>query len=161
MHKLKPSETAPIRAALGQILLHDEQARFGHRLHVVLLVGLGFSCYEVAGWFGEHPRTIERWVTAYEAGGLAALCHHQHAGRPSLLSPPELSRLAGELHAPPATLGYPQPHWSGKLLVRHLKRCYGRDIGVRQGQRLLRELASSVRPVEPLDSWRRQEPRGH
>lgn len=152
MHKLEPGETAPIRAALGQILLHNREARFGHRLHVVLLVSLGFSCYEVAGWFGEHPRTVERWVAAYEAEGLTGLCRPLHAGRPGLLSPLQLGRLAGELRAPPAASGYEQVHWSGKLLARHIEQCYGRNVGIRQCQRLLRSLVPAANPVEPLDS---------
>lgn len=150
MRRLQPGETAPIRAALGQILSHDREAQFSHRLHVVLLVGLGFSCYEVAGWFGEHPRTIERWVAAYEHQGLPGLCHHPHSGRPGLLSPLQLTRLTGELRAGPAGLGYPQPRWTGKLLARHLERCYGKSVGVRQCQRLLRHLAVSA--VESIDT---------
>jgi hypothetical protein len=40
----------------------SEQARYDHRLHVVLLVAKGMTCPAVAELLGDPERTIRYWV---------------------------------------------------------------------------------------------------
>ena len=51
---------ATVKAALWHEGEHSPQSRFVHRLHCLLLVGTGQSCYQVAKVFGDDPRSIER-----------------------------------------------------------------------------------------------------
>jgi len=144
MHKLAPPPTAPIRQALASLLAHSDAVQTAHRLHALLLVGLGLSCYEVARLFDESPRTVERWVRHYSEAGLAGLERRHGGGRRSALAAEQIAALAIELRDPPERWGHAQRRWSGKLLQRHLDRRYGVMMGTRQCQRLLRQLRGPV-----------------
>ena len=73
MKALQIADAEVMRIALQQEISRSDESRYDHRLHGVLLVGQGHSCYEVGGWFGEHPTTIERWVHRFEHRGFAGL----------------------------------------------------------------------------------------
>jgi transposase len=77
-------------------------------LHCVLLIAEGRSCYEVARWFGEDPRTIERWVHALDEYGIEGLREHHAGGRPTKLADEHLQHLALDLQKPPSACGYPE-----------------------------------------------------
>ena len=135
--------TDAIRGELAAAILVSTELRSMHRLHAVLLVSLGHSCTEVAEWFGDSPRSVERWVHAYEAGGLDGLHDPPHGGRPAALSVMQLQELRSELAWPPAGFGYGQLSWSGKLMALHLERHYGVVLSQRQCLRLLQVLRRS------------------
>lgn len=137
MRRLEIDEVVPLRAALEELAQRNDALRLAHRLHALLLVGLGHSCAEVAGWFGEHPRTIERWVHSYLSCGVGALRSTPSHGRRPALAQPQLLQLGQELACMPMQFGYRHRRWSGKLLQRHLDEHYGVRLGLRQCQRLL------------------------
>lgn len=140
MRRLHPQIDAALRAAVTGAAHGSDELRRVHRLHAVLLVSVGRSCYEVAQWFGEHPRSIERWVHAYELHGVDGLRGRHGAGRPTRLTLRQRQQLGLELAAEPACSGYAQLRWSGKLLARHLARRYGVQLSPRSCQRLIRQL---------------------
>lgn len=145
MHKLTLSVNGDVlRAELSNASRGSHEALFLHRLHAVLLVSTGCSCYDVAHWFGENPRSIERWIHAYDQAGLAGLHDHARSGRASQITRSMRQQLAQDLHDVPCACGYPHPRWSGKLLARHLETRYGLNLGERQCQRLLQRLLKST-----------------
>lgn len=152
MRRLQPPREAAVRDALVAEQRRSAELRRLHRLHAVLLVAIGHSCYDVADWFGEDPRSIERWVHAFQREGLAGLMSRRGGGRPSRLDAAQRLRLAGELLGSPALLGYGQARWSGKLVVLHLQRHYGVAMSLRQCQRLMGRLA----PLPPAPPSMRQ-----
>lgn len=125
-----------IKASFSSSIEH----RFLGRLHCVLLVVEGRSCYEVARWFGKDPRTVERWVHGFDQRGIAALREHRSGGRPAKLSAKQVQRLAHDLQKPPHASGYPEREWSGRRLAQHLELCYGTKLSTRQCQRVMRRL---------------------
>lgn len=138
MHRLQPLTEDLLRATLKNDMRRSSQLRSIHRLHAVLLVSLGHSCYEVAHWFGEDPRSIERWVNAYGFHGAKGLQDQQRTGRPARLTPQQSQQLKLELSQhEPGAFGWSQTYWSGKLLVRHLERDYGVALSLRQCQHML------------------------
>lgn len=147
MHRLQPASQDALRRALAQAAHGSAALRTLHRLHAVLLVSIGRSCYEVAGWFGDDPRSVQRWVHAYELRGPEGLCDAHSTGRPGRLTPKLLAQLAHELDAAPRACGAPgselpqhrEARWTGKLLARHLEQHYGVLLGDRQCQRLLQQ----------------------
>jgi transposase len=146
MHKLTVSDVRGLKAALHQAVLRTSETRFLHRMHAVLLVALGNSCYRVAKWFGEDPRTVERWVRRFEESGAAALRNEHKSGRPARLGP-QLAETLSELVAnSPRDVGYALARWSGRLLKAHLQQRLGIALSVRQCQRLLRQLPRPARP---------------
>jgi len=119
---------------------HSPQFRCIHRLHCVLLVGEGCSCPEVARWFGEDPRSIERWVHDYESEGISGLLDLPRRGRPPRLSSEQMDDLQRVLHRDPAVAGEDGRRWTGKVLQRYVERRLAVEMSVRQCQRLLVQL---------------------
>ena len=140
MHKLRPAGESELRLILAQALAGAAELRFLHRVHAVLLVSVGCSCYEVAHWFGENPRSVERWVHAFDTLGQHGLRNHHHGGRSARLALPQLRMLALDLATLPSACGYAQGRWSGKLVVRHLHSRFGVQLSLRQCQRLMRQM---------------------
>ena len=114
------------------------EGRFLHRLHCVLLIFENRNCYEVARWFGESPRTIQRWVRAFNNDGMEGLRDHHSSGRRGKLTGEQMRCLAHDLKNSPPVLGYLDQKWGGKLLSEHLASNYGIRLSVRQCQRIIR-----------------------
>lgn len=123
-----------------------------HRLHCVYLVALGHSCREVASWFGDGTRSVQRWVTAYAACACEAdTCSGAEraslagpSGRPPRVSPEAAQQVRLDLQGLPCQFGYPQGRWDGRLLQQHLQACFRVEMGLRQCQRFLRDAAQAI-----------------
>ena len=145
MRKMTPNEPPRLRQSIRAAVASSRDQRLLHQLHCVLLVSLGRSCHEVALWFGDSTRTVERWVHAFEIHGAEGLCPHCPSGRPPKLPDDHALRLAADLRQSPAAFGYAQPQWSGRLLMRHLTDRYGVTMGLRQCQRTLQRWSAAER----------------
>lgn len=150
MKALQVADAETMRIALQQEISRSDESRYDHRLHGVLLVGQGHSCYDVADWFGEHPTTIERWVHRFEERGFTGLREGERAGRPRRLDDKTWEGIEHDLRLHPRDLGYNQNLWDGKLLSHHLHRHYATKLGVRQCQRLFRSMGFRRRKPRPL-----------
>lgn len=126
-----------LRAELYEAARRSAELRRLHRLHAVLLVSLGCGSREVATWFGEAPRTIERWVRAVEQRGADGLCDKQRLGRRSRLDSEQQSLLALDLRAGPQHCGCSPARWSGKLIAQHIQRRFGLAMSPRSCLRYL------------------------
>jgi len=109
-------------------------------LHCVLLVSQGHSCLEVAGWFGDDPSSIARWVRHHKASGVQGLQDAPRSGRPARLDIDQRRALERDLCQAPGVLGYVEPRWNGTLLAAHIQRRFDVELSARQCQRLLRQL---------------------
>lgn len=123
---------------LKRKLRRSPESQCLHRLHCVLLIGEGFSCQEVAAWFGDCPRTLERWIYRFKKSGFEGLAGEQRTGRPAKLNHSQLEALQKGLCREPNEFGFDQGRWSGKLLVTHIQNRFGVVLSVRHCQRLLR-----------------------
>jgi len=150
MKRLGIAEPEVMEIALKNEILRSEEARYDHRLHGVLLICRGLSCYEVGDIFGQHPTTIQRWVQKFEDHGFNALQDHLRPGRPRRLTPKQLQVVARDLRKSPRELGYTENLWDGKLLSHHLKKNQEIVMGVRQSQRLFRQLGFRLRKPRPV-----------
>jgi len=127
-----------LQRTLKREILRSSESRFLHRLHCVLLVGQCHSCYGVAEWFGESPRTVERWVHQFEEAGIEGLRSKPKSGRPSKLGSEQLEQLRREINKGPIQFGYDQERWDVKLLGAHVSDHFGITLSIRHCQRLLR-----------------------
>jgi transposase len=148
MHALVVVDVHALRRSLRLAARGNPEQRRMHRMHCVLLVGLGRSCQEVARWFGDSPRSIERWVGAFNRRGIPGLDPAARRGRSARLTPGDLLRLDSDLQRLPNDWGYAESRWSGRLLLRHLGLQYGVTMGLRQCQRTLSRLAGTG-PARP------------
>jgi len=150
MRKLKVTDVEIMRLAVQQEIARSEESRYDHRLHGILLVSNGISCYQVAEWLGQNPVTIQRWVNRFEADGFAGLQEGERSGRPRRLNETQWEAVDRDLRRSPRELGYAQNLWDGKLLAHHLEEAYEVDVGVRQCQRMFRQLGFRLRKPRPV-----------
>ena len=142
MKRLAVTESAKAEGIIWREILRSREARYHHRLHGVLFVCRGLSCYQSAAIWCRSPRSLEYWVHRFEKDGVEGLREAERPGRPPILRHADRRRLSGELGSDPVTCGFPESAWSGRLVQRHLARSYGVRMGLRQCQRLLQGTAA-------------------
>ncbi len=150
MKKLQISDRDIMSIAIQQEISRSEEARYDHRLHGILLVCRGLSCYDVADVFGQNSTTIQRWVRSFEKDGFARLADCERPGRPKRLTVEQWQAMSQDLRKHPRELDYQQNFWDGKLLSHHLRESYGMDLGARQCQRIFRSLGFRLPKPRPL-----------
>jgi transposase len=150
MRKLQISDQEVMTIAVQQEILRSEESRYDHRLHGILLIAHGLSCYDVADVLGQDPRTIERWVQRFEQRGFAGLHEGDRDGRPRRLSDEQWDAVNRDLRRNPREFGHAQSLWDGGLLSHHLEKFHNVDLGVRQCQRLFRQMGFRLRKLRPL-----------
>ena len=106
MRKLQISDQEVMRIAVQQEILRSEESRYDHRLHGILLITHGFSCYEVADALGQDPRTVERWAKRFEKSGFAALRDGERQGRPRRLDDAQWEAINSDLRRNPLEFGH-------------------------------------------------------
>ena len=131
-------------------ILQDEirrtyEARYDHRLHAILLVAQGMSGRQSAQLLGDSPRTVAYWVQRFEAEGLAGLADADRPGRPRRLDQNQLYQIEQALRKSPLEVGLSVNLWDGKALSAYIKQEFGIQLGVRQCQRLFRQLGFRLR----------------
>ncbi|MDD5616376.1 MAG: helix-turn-helix domain-containing protein [Candidatus Methanoperedens sp.] len=137
MRKLEIEDAEIMKIALQQEIVRSDESRYDHRLHGVLLVSQGFSCYEVGSMLGHTSKTIETWINQFNVKGFAGLQDELKSGRPPALNETVISSINSDLRNNPRNFGYSQNLWDGKLLSHHIEKVYQVKLGVRQCQRLL------------------------
>lgn len=136
--------------SLQQEIQRSEESRYDHRLHGVLLVAQGMTCPDVARLLGDAPRSVENWVHRFEREGLAGLTERERSGRPSRLDEHQIKEINRVLRAKPSDAGMRVNLWDGKTLSAWIDKTYGVQMGVRQCQRLFRQLNFRLRKPRPL-----------
>ena len=149
MRKLKIKDANIMQMAIQQEIIRSDESRYDHRLHGVLLVCAGQSCYEVAEIFQHSPRTIQYWVRRFEQSGFEGLKDMDRTGRPCVMTNKIRNTLEKDLRRSPRDLGYHQNLWDGKLLSHHLD-TKNIDLGVRQCQRLFHQMGFRQRKPRPM-----------
>lgn len=150
MKRLEIRDSEMMRIAVQNEIQRSEESRYDHRLHGILLVCSGQSCYEVAQTLGHSPRTIQGWVRAFEKSGFSGLQEEPRPGRPTLLDNRIYRMLGRELRKNPQAFGYQQHLWDGKLLGHHLAKRHGIRLGIRQCQRVFHVLGFRRRKPRPV-----------
>ena len=131
-------------------ILQDEirrtyEARYDHRLHAILLLAQGMSSRQAAQLLGDSPRTVAYWVQRFETEGLAGLADADRPGRPRRLDQVQLCQIEQALRKSPLEVGLSVNLWDGKALSAYIKQQFGIQLGIRQCQRLFRQLGFRLR----------------
>ena len=127
----------------------SEESRYEHRLHGLLLVAQGMSCREVAQLLGDSaPRAVQYWVNRFERDGLVAMVEGERPGRPCALGEKELAEINRVLRQTPKAARLGENLWDGKSLSAFIEKQFRVELGVRQCQRLFRQLGFRLR--EPV-----------
>lgn len=140
MRKLQLEDAEVMRMVIQQEIGRSDESRYDHRLHCLLLLAAGHSCRQVAALFGEDDTTVQRWVHRFSEGGLSALREGERSGRPPTLTQAQWSLLEADLRRSPHEFGLARACWDGRTLSEFLRLRYGVDLGVRQCQRIARQM---------------------
>lgn len=150
MKKLKIAEADLMILGLQDEIRRSRDSRYDHRLHAVLLVAHGMSCPQVGRLLGDAPRTVEYWVHRFEEEGLSGLVDLERPGRPSRLNDEQYREIGEVLRQSPLDVGLDTNLWDGKTLSKFIESRYGISLGVRQCQRLFRQLGFRMRKPRPV-----------
>jgi transposase len=104
----------------------------------------------VARLLGDAPRSVEYWVHRFERQGLGGLVEGERSGRPSRLNQPQIKEINRVLRGKPSDAGMRVNLWDGKTLSAWIDKSYGIKLGVRQCQRLFRQLDFRLRKPRPM-----------
>ena len=152
MNKRKINNAREITLQIQEALSQSEDAKYFHKLDLVLLTVNGMSSKEVASLYNEFPTTVSYWTKKAVESGVESLRGGKHTGRPSKLNSEQLVEIEGILRNPPTDLGYDMPAWDGILLSQHILVTYKTKISVRQCQRILRKLGFTLQRPQMLPS---------
>jgi transposase len=108
------------------------------------------SARQAALWLSESERSVQRWVIRFEEIGFAGLQEGERPGRPRRLSEEHWQRVERDLRCSPQEFGFAHTMWDGPLLAEHLRRRYRVKLGVRQCQRLFRQMEFRLRKPRPV-----------
>lgn len=121
--------TDDVRAEL-MAMLHrpDLPPRCRERLEMVKGADHGFDLDQICTWSGRSPRTVRRWLAAFQTGGLAALTDAPRSGRPRRADAAYLQALDAAADADPRTLGQAFDVWTSARLSAYLAETTGTRI---------------------------------
>jgi transposase len=126
------------------------------RLQIVLLAARGRPHKGIAHDVGIAPRTVQRWLHAYRAGGLDGLHPRKAPGAAPKLRPD----LAGELRrwviAGPQAQGLDRANWTYAELAIHLYQTHG--ITIRKSAMQVFCRWHGIRPYRPTYRFLRGDP---
>jgi transposase len=109
-----------------------------HRLHSVVLVLNGFSCSEVARFYGNSERIVAYWSKRFEEAGIAGLEEGSRSGRPSTMTDAQLRKVQSFIK----TSREKHESVTGPALAAFLKGTFKVSLTVRQCRRILNQFLS-------------------
>ena len=150
MQRLQIADAPLIVMALQDEIKRNKDARYDHRLHALLLVAKGNTCQEVSDLLGDSVRSVQTWVNRFEEKGLQGVYDLDRPGRPKVLTDEDLAVINTALRGTPKEVDLDCQLWDGKCLSRFIKVRLGKDLGVRQAQRLMNDLGFHYRKPRPM-----------
>ena len=148
MKPLTISDADTMILAIQDEIRRSEESRYDHRLHAVLLVAQGISCRQAAQMLGDAPRTVEYWVRRFEERGFSGLMDGERPGRRPRLSKDQIAAIDDAIRKSSDEFGLSGP-WDGKTISLFIQQSWGASLGVRQCQRLFRDLGFRFRKPRP------------
>ncbi len=152
MQRLELNSANEIREMILSYFNKNEDAKFIHRLHGILLKieNQETSCDSIASLFGQSPRSVSNWINKVnQAGTIEVLRDIKRPGRNSRLNEIQLKEIKEVLQKDPELSGVTTNIWDGKSLSYYIQKTYSLDLGVRQSQRLFHKLGFSLKRARP------------
>ncbi|MDE1837663.1 MAG: transposase [Euryarchaeota archaeon] len=149
MRPLTVPDAENVILALQDEIRRSDESRYDHRLHGLLLVAQGMTAPEVSRMLGDSPRMVQYWVHRFEEEGLSGLAEGDRPGRPRRLTGLQMKAVESALRKTPEDAGLTGHLWDGKTLSAFLEQKFEVDLGVRQCQRLFRQLGFRLRKPRP------------
>jgi transposase len=149
MRALTVPDAENVILALQDEIRRSDESRYDHRLHGLLLVAQGMTAPSVGRMLGDSTRTVQYWVRRFHDEGLSGLAEGDRPGRPRRLTEAQMRSLEAALRRTPEDAGLSGTLWDGKTLSAYVEHQFHVDLGVRQCQRLFRQLGFRLRKPRP------------
>ena len=149
MRPLTVPDAENVILGLQDEIRRSDESRYDHRLHGVLLVAQGMTAPQVGRMLGDSTRTVQYWIRRFDQEGLSGLAVGERPGRPRRLTEPQMRSVEAALRKTPAAVGLAGTLWDGKTLSAYLEEQFEVELGVRQCQRLFRQLGFRLRKPRP------------
>ena len=153
MKRLEIKNREGIKEKIQSYFAGNEEAKFIHRLHGVLLFSEkeDESCDSIGALFGNSPRTVSNWIKRLnKTGDIESLRSKKQSGRPPRLSEEQRQELKVVIQDPPEKHGIAINIWDGKSLSAYIARQYGIVMKTRTCQRLFHQLGFSLKRARPV-----------
>ena len=153
MKRLVINNKEEIKAQIQGYFSCNEDAKFIHRLHGILLFAEkeDESCDSIGALFGNSARTVSNWIKRLnETGNIESLRSQKQPGRPPRLSEEQRLELKSVIQDPPENQGIAANIWDGKSLSFYIEKQYHIVMKTRTCQRLFRQLGFSLKRARPV-----------
>ena len=118
----------------------ERDGRMKERYHAIAMMLEGKNAREAADALHLSRNTTWEWATAYNDVGIDGLKRKSPPGKQSCLSSEEREILKVDILKNPHEFGYDFLVWDGKGVSHHIEKRFGKHIGVRWAQRLLKKM---------------------
>jgi transposase len=142
--------------ALEQAFRRATDRKLLDRLQIVRLTSRGRQHQEIAADLGIAPRTVQRWLNAYLAHGLAGLRVRKAKGAEAKIPAELAEEVRRWVVEGPAKQGLDRANWTHAELAEHLYRTHGIRASRSAMQRFCRKLR--VRVYRPTYRFLRGDP---
>ena len=126
------------------------------RLQIVRLAHRGRKHRDIAADLGITPRTVQRWLNAYLAGGLGGLKPRKAKGRDPVIPAHKADEIRRWVIQGPVEQGLDRANWTHAELAGHLFKTHGISASRSAMQRFCRKLG--IRPYRPTYRYLRGDP---
>jgi transposase len=153
MKRLEIKDKTGIKERIQSYFTGNEEARFIHRLHGILLFSEkeGESCDSIGALFDNSPRTVSKWIKRINAtGDIESLRSKKQPGRPPRLSEGQRQELKLVIQEAPEKHGITSNIWDGKSLSAYIEKQYGIHMKTRTCQRLFHQLGFKLKRARPV-----------
>ena len=118
----------------------EHDGRMKERYQAIAMMLEGRNAREVADALHLSRNTTWEWENTYNDAGIDGLKRKSPPGKESCLSSDEKELLKADILKNPHELGYDFLVWDGKGVSHHIEKRFGKHIGVRWTQRLLKRM---------------------
>jgi len=143
MKRLQLKEPGKIERQIDSLINSDPEGRFIFRLcSLKVFLNDPTSTTESLGRLMQtSPRTIANWIKwINEEGSIDILRDQEKPGRNTTLNENEMKHLKEQIQKHPNEVGMDANLWDGKSLSHYIKKRFGKELQVRQCQRIFNKL---------------------
>ncbi len=125
------------------------------RKSAIFLLNKGYTTAEVADILECTPRSVVRWRSMYENGGMKGLDKIRHRGRIHLLKPEQLEKVDQAIIEGPRSNGIDADCWTCARVGLLIEKMYGISYHEGHISKLLRSRGFSVQRLAKRDKRRK------
>lgn len=116
----------------------------------------GWSIDEIAGILSVAPRSVRRWIEAFNREGWVGLAPRGHPGRKPRLTPCQQQQVLGWIDRSPQEFGFTGSRWTARRVASVIQE----RLGVRYHRQYLNRWLNrrSITPQKPQPEYREKDP---